>query len=65
MISEDLGLLGIDETLGLDVAGTYETIGQTNFGDIDVNKSGIVKVLNDEGKNTGVCHTFLDDIVGV
>ena len=64
VISEDLGLFGIDETLGLDVAGTYGTIGQTNFGDIDVNKSGIVKVLNDEGKKSGVCHTFLDDIVG-
>ena len=27
-----------------------EPIGQTNFGDIDVNKHGIVKRLNDAGK---------------
>lgn len=64
IIYEDLGLFGIDETMGLDVAGLYGTIGQTNFGDIDVNKHGIVKKLNEEGKLDGKCHTFLDDIVG-
>ena len=60
----DLGLFGIDETFGLDVANLYGTIGQTNFGDIDVNKVGIVAYLNEEGKKEGVCHTFMDDIVG-
>lgn len=64
IIYEDLGLFGIDETMGLDVAGLYGTIGQTNFGDIDVNKHGIVKKLNDDGKKEGKVHTFLDDIVG-
>jgi phosphatidylglycerophosphatase A len=64
IIFEDLGLFGIDETMGLDVAGLYGTIGQTNFGDIDVNKHGVVKRLNDDGKKSGKCHTFLDDIVG-
>lgn len=64
IIYEDLGLFGIDETMGLDVSGLYGTIGQTNFGDIDVNKHGIVKRLNDAGKEEGICHTFLDDIVG-
>ncbi|MDY0294261.1 MAG: phosphatidylglycerophosphatase A [Acholeplasmataceae bacterium] len=64
IIYQDLGLFGIDETMGLDVSGLYGTIGQTNFGDIDVNKHGIVKVLNDAGKEDGICHTFLDDIVG-
>lgn len=60
----DLGLFGVDEVMGLDVAGTYGTIGQTNFGDIDVNKPGIVRKLNEDGKEEGICHTFLDDIVG-
>jgi len=64
IIYEDLGMFGIDETMGLEVAGLYGTIGQTNFGDIDVNKHGIVKRLNDAGKEDGICHTFLDDIVG-
>lgn len=64
VILEDLGLFGIDETMGLDVSGLYGTIGQTNFGDIDVNKRGIVKTLNDLGKKPKICHTFLDDIVG-
>ncbi len=60
----DLGLFGLDETLGLDVARNYGSIGQTNFGDIDVNKKGIVAKLNDDGKKDGHCHTLLDDIVG-
>jgi phosphatidylglycerophosphatase A len=64
ILLHDLGMFGIDETLGLDVAGLYGTIGQTNFGDIDVNKVGIVRDLNEKGKEDGACHTFLDDIVG-
>lgn len=64
IIHDDLGLFGVDETMGLDLAGLYGTIGQTNFGDIDVNKIGIVSKLNEDGKKEGVCHTFLDDIVG-
>lgn len=64
ILHDDLGLFGIDETLGLDLAGLYGTIGQTNFGDIDVNKGGVISKLNEDGKKEGVCHTFLDDIVG-
>lgn len=64
IIYNDLGLFGIDETLGLDLAGLYGTIGQTNFGDIDVNKVGVIKRLDSEGKEEGRVQTFLDDIVG-
>lgn len=39
----DFGMFGIDEILGLNIAAMYGVIGQTNFGDIDVNKPGIVK----------------------
>lgn len=61
----DVGVFGIDEILGIDIARLYGLIGQTNFGDIDVNKPSIVHRLNEEGKNlSGKCHTFLDDIVG-
>lgn len=67
----DLGLFGIDEVLGLEIAGTYGAIGKTNFGDIDVNKPGIVRDLNEIGKNipgahnpNPKVHTMLDDIVG-
>lgn len=64
ILTSDLGLFGIDELFGLDIAGLYGVIGQTNFGDIDVNKQGIVGQLNELGKKEGCCHTFLDDIVG-
>ena len=65
ILRADLGMFGIDEIFGLSIASMYGTIGQTNFGDIDVNKPGIVKQLNDHGKlGSNECHTFLDDVVG-
>ena len=64
IINYDLGVFGIDEIFGLDIARLYGSIGQTNFGDIDVNKAGVVSRLNEAGKKEGCCHTFLDDIVG-
>ncbi|MDD3381935.1 MAG: phosphatidylglycerophosphatase A [Bacilli bacterium] len=65
IMKDDLGMFGIDEILGLSIAANYGVIGQTNFGDIDVNKPGIVKELNDHGKSESEqCHTFLDDVVG-
>lgn len=61
----DLGVFGVDEIFGLDIARLYGAIGQTNFGDIDVNKPGVVAKLNEAGKgDKPECHTFLDDIVG-
>ena len=64
ILNSDLGLFGVDELVGLDIAGLYGVTGQTNFGDIDVNKYGIVKDLNNDGKTGKKCHTMLDDIVG-
>ncbi len=65
IIRYDLGVFGVDEILGIDIARLYGSIGQTNFGDIDVNKPSVVNRLNEEGKDLkGKCHTFLDDIVG-
>jgi len=65
ILASDLGMFGIDELFGLELAGLYGTIGKTNFGDIDVNKPGIVSKLNELGKaENKACHTFLDDIVG-
>ncbi len=65
IMENDLGVFGVDEIFGLDIARLYGAIGQTNFGDIDVNKPGIVAKLNEEGKaGKKSCHTFLDDIVG-
>lgn len=65
VLKVDLGMFGIDELFGLELAGLYGTIGKTNFGDIDVNKPLVVDRLNSDGKHEGgMCHTFLDDIVG-
>lgn len=64
IMKADLGMFGIDELFGLDIASYYGVIGQTNFGDIDVNKPGIIRKLNSDGKKEKRCHTFLDDVVG-
>lgn len=64
ILQVDLGMFGIDELFGLELAGLYGTIGKTNFGDIDVNKPLVIDRLNGEGKKGGICHTFMDDIVG-
>lgn len=65
IIRYDLGVFGVDEILGLDLARLYGSVGQTNFGYIDVDKPGIVAKLNKDGKGDKEhCHTFLDDIVG-
>ncbi len=60
IIKSDLGVFGLDEVFGISIAGIYGVVGETNFGDIDVNKPGLINELNK--KET--CTTFLDDIVG-
>jgi phosphatidylglycerophosphatase A len=62
MLSKDESLYGVDEIIALSIINLYGSIGFTNYGYIDKQKPGILKKLND--KNTGECHTFLDDIVG-
>ncbi len=64
IIKSDLGVFGLDEIFGINIAGIYGVIGETNFGDIDVNKPGIIKELDRIGKSGERCATFLDDIVG-
>ncbi|NLL74840.1 MAG: phosphatidylglycerophosphatase A, partial [Erysipelothrix sp.] len=44
------------------ICNLYGSIALTNFGYIDRVKPGIIGELND--KSSGMCHTFLDDIVG-
>jgi phosphatidylglycerophosphatase A len=64
MLLNDYGLYGIDEVLALAIVNVYGSIGFTNFGYVDKLKPGIIGKLDELGKQEGVCHTFLDDIVG-
>ncbi|MBM7570943.1 phosphatidylglycerophosphatase A [Aquibacillus albus] len=61
-IETDESLYGVDEIIAFSIVNVYGSIGFTNYGYIDKQKPGILKKLND--KNSGECHTFLDDIVG-
>lgn len=62
MLDSDESLYGVDEILAFSIVNVYGSIGFTNYGYIDKLKPGILEKLND--KSSGVCHTFLDDIVG-
>jgi len=62
IIATDESLYGIDEIVAFSIVNVYGSIGFTNYGYIDKQKPGILKVLNDP--STGKVHTFLDDIIG-
>ncbi len=62
ILEVDEGLYGVDEILAFSIVNVYGSIGFTNYGYIDKLKPGILEKLND--KSSGLCHTFLDDIVG-
>ncbi len=64
LIDNDNPLYGIDEILVLSICNVYGTIGLTNFGYLDKMKPGIIGKLDEIGKKTNKCHTFLDDIIG-
>lgn len=61
IIKSDEGLYGIDEILPLSIVNIYGSIGLTNFGYLDKEKIGIIKMLDRSKDN--VVNTFLDDIV--
>lgn len=60
ILERDESLYGIDEILALSITNVYGSIGLTNFGFLDKEKIGILKVLNN---SDGKVHTFLDDLV--
>ncbi|WP_438468144.1 phosphatidylglycerophosphatase A family protein [Streptococcus pluranimalium] len=61
ILTNDEGLYGIDEILGLAIVNLYGSIGFTNYGYLDKVKPGVIKRLDSKPGNQ--CHTFLDDIV--
>lgn len=64
LVESDAPLYGTDEVLAYGICNLYGSIALTNFGFIDKKKYGVIDRLNREGKKRGICHTFLDDIVG-
>ena len=64
LLINDNGLYGVDEVLAYGICNLYGSIALTNFGYVDKKKYGIIDRLNRDGKGTGVCNTFVDDVVG-
>lgn len=63
-LMRDEALYGVDEVLAYGICNLYGSIALTNFGYIDKKKYGIIDSLNRHGKSSGVCNTFIDDIIG-
>ncbi len=64
LVSDDYSLYGVDEILALGIVNVYGSIGLTNFGFVDKAKIGIIKEVDEIGKKTDRCMTFMDDIIG-
>lgn len=64
ILMRDEGLYGVDEVIAYGICNLYGSIALTNFGFIDKKKYGIISQLNEGGKSTGTCNTFIDDVVG-
>ncbi|HAX73530.1 MAG TPA: phosphatidylglycerophosphatase A [Firmicutes bacterium] len=64
MLLSDYSLYGIDEVLALSILNVYGSIGFTNYGYIDKLKPGILGEIDQKGKHTSSCQTFMDDLVG-
>ncbi|WP_054635142.1 phosphatidylglycerophosphatase A [Thalassobacillus sp. C254] len=62
LVDTDEGLFGVDETIALGSVFGFGSIAVTTFGFLDKEKVGIIKTLDDKGKEDE-CHTFLDDLV--
>ncbi|MBS4535000.1 phosphatidylglycerophosphatase A [Clostridium sp. D2Q-14] len=63
IIETDEPLYGIDEIIPLSIVNVYGTIGLTNYGYLDKEKIGIIKELDNKGKQGRAIHTFMDDLV--
>lgn len=60
IIKNDVGVFGVDETLALQIANIYGTIGTTNFGYFDRVKKGIIAKYDRDPKHV---NTFIDDLL--
>ncbi|MDO4903137.1 MAG: phosphatidylglycerophosphatase A [Limosilactobacillus sp.] len=60
IIKNDAGVFGVDETLALQIANIYGTIGTTNFGFYDREKDGIIDSFDTDPEHV---NTFIDDLL--
>lgn len=61
IIKNDIGVFGTDESLALAISQLYGSIGTTNYGYVDKDKTGIIKKLDTDDNQV---NTFSDDLVG-
>ena len=59
IITSDAPAFGLDESFAFVITSLFGSIAGTNFGSLDVNKTGVAKRLDN---SEGHVNTFLDDI---
>ena len=59
IIESDAPAFGLDESFAFTITSLFGSIASTNFGSLDVNKTGVAKELDN---SDGRVNTFLDDI---
>lgn len=59
IIASDAPSFGLDESFAFIITSLFGSIAGTNFGSLDVNKTGVAKELDN---SNGHVNTFLDDI---
>lgn len=59
IIASDASAFGLDESFAFVITSLFGSIAGTNFGSLDVNKTGVAKKLDN---SEGHVNTFLDDI---
>lgn len=60
IVKNDAGVFGVDETLALQIANIYGTIGTTNFGYFDRVKKGVIAKFDRDKHHV---NTFIDDLL--
>ncbi|MGI6324610.1 MAG: phosphatidylglycerophosphatase A [Bacilli bacterium] len=63
IITSDTINYGLDEILALSIINKFGSIALTNFGHIDKVKPYIIGRMDQLGKKTKLCTTFLDDLI--
>lgn len=61
IVENDLPVEGADEWLAIGISLTKGSISTSNFGELDIEKHGIIKDIDEA---TDHVNTFLDDIIG-
>jgi phosphatidylglycerophosphatase A len=63
IIKQDFSLYGVDEIMVFSVENDLGSIGLTNFGYLDIAKSGVIREIGEKSRNPEQVYTIFDDLI--